>query len=172
MLKIQIIKLLTQHKALALNSKTKTYILLAAVLGIWGSIAYKIISGINTDISITNNDNKLVNFSPKIITKVDTFTVQQVDRDPFLGTLTKKKEIKKDTRKAILKKEELPLPQIVFRGMIKEQQSSNQIFVVDINGNQYLLKKGQEINGIKLLKGNASSITISFDNRTHTISAQ
>jgi hypothetical protein len=145
---------------------------LIAVIGIWGTIAYKVINGINPEMPETNIESQLTSFTPKPIQEKDTFSIEPVERDPFLGTLIKKKAVISSSNKPSKTKEELPLPQIVYRGIIKEQKSSNQIFAVDINGNQYLLKKGQEINGVKLINGNSKEITISFDKRTHTILAQ
>jgi len=48
-----------------LKNKTKTYLLLAAVLGIWGTIGYRIISGASPTISEVKQDNFDMVFNPK-----------------------------------------------------------------------------------------------------------
>ena len=55
--------------------------LLAAVLGIWGVVGYKIISTINPSESEIVTQNFDMAFSPNINTQVDTFSIQKVYRD-------------------------------------------------------------------------------------------
>lgn len=111
-------------------------------------------------------------FQPKTIKEKDTFSIQKVDRDPFLGTLTNKKntnyKIVKNV-KAIIKD---PIPTITFGGVIKNQESSEQVYVVNINNKQYVLKKGQVVDKVKLLRGNAKEIAVKYNNKTITIPIQ
>ena len=170
---MQIPKPHTQHKRLLLNKKTKTYVLLGAVLVIWGVIGYRILATIHPDIPEVKQNNVTVNFNPKNQTKVDTFSINATTRDPFLGTLATKKKtvVKKNIPKK--PKQELPnAPLITYGGLLKKQQSTQQVFVVNINNNQYLLKKGQERDSVKLIKGDAKAIVIRFRGKTKTIAIQ
>jgi hypothetical protein len=152
-----------------LKSKTKTYILLIGVLGIWGIIAYKIMSAVNPKTPNESINSFEISFSPKTSTSIDTFTVKMTNRDPFLGTLTKKKKtIVK--QKTISKKVDFEWIPIIYHGTIKKHQGNSQIFVVSINGQQYLLKIGQEINGVKLKAANAQRIKVTYKGHTKTVS--
>lgn len=156
-----------------MDKKKKTYLLLAAVLGLWGTIGYKVISTLNPDESEVLTENISVDFSPEK-TKVDTFSITQIKRDPFLGKLTRnttetKKDKSRNTKKTDL---ENPWPQIQYQGMVKKQGASFQIFIVTINQQQYLLKKNQELNSIKLLKGDAKEIHVRFNKETKTFKVQ
>lgn len=152
-----------------MKNKTKTYTLLVAVLGIWGIIGYKIIAAVNPKAPGESAVNFEVSFTPKTAASVDTFSIQTTDRDPFLGTLAKKKKnvIK---RKAVPKKADFEWIPIIYHGTIKKHQSSSQIFVVSINRQQYLLKAGQEVNGVRLKSANSESIRVVYKGYTKTVS--
>lgn len=162
----------TLLKPLPLKSKTKTYLLLVAVLGIWGAIAYKIISGMSPTITEVKRDDFNMVFKPKTTTKVDTFTIQNLDKDPFLGTLTTKRKSSTTKRKAPIKKQGSPMPIISYSGSVKRQNGSNRVFVVNINNKQYLLNKGQVADSVQLVKGNENAIIVRYNNRNKTINRQ
>ena len=89
-------KRLIRLKVFRLNNKLKTYLLLATVLIVWGVIALKINTGLQPidDFKAVEPQNQ--SFRP-VVLKVDTFSIQKVDRDPFLGTLYR---LPKKTQKA------------------------------------------------------------------------
>lgn len=152
-----------------MNSKTKTYILITAVICIWGYIGYKIISKLNPNTPKYTNEKTTVSFTPNHAAKIDTFSIQIVAKDPFLGTLTRRKN-KTASSKGSKHKKTTSSHTIIYKGLIKKQDSKNQIFVIDINNKQYLLKKNQVADSVKLIKGNAKEIIIRFNNKTQTIS--
>ena len=143
--------------------------MIVAVLGVWGTIGYKMRNGLSTkDTVVTGNDYE-INFSPKKTAINQTFEISSVDKDPFLGTLTNKQSIniKKKPKKNL--KSEINSPIISYLGLIKQQQSNNQIFIIKINNNQHLIKKGQEIDGVNLVKGDSKSITVKLNGKNETI---
>jgi len=153
-----------------LKNKTKTYLLLVAVLGIWGTIGYKIINGINPEEPEINPQNFDITFNPKEEKTIDTFSIQETNRDPFLGTLSNKimpkgsRNLSNANHKPVVN-----LLNITFSGLIKKQNSSDQVFVVTINNKQHLLKKGQVVDSVKLVHGNSKEIVVLFKNTTQKI---
>lgn len=153
-----------------MNKKTKTYLLLTAVLGIWGTIAFKIVNGLSPDLPQSSEPVLDISFKPKTIKAIDTFSIQNVERDPFLGTLSasktnnKPKETKNSNQ--IVTKHQ---PKITYSGLVKKQTTADKVFVVNINNQQYLLKQGQTADSVKLLRGNTKEITIRYKNQTKTI---
>ncbi len=161
----------TLHKVLPLKNKTKIYVLLAVVLGIWGTIGYKLINGMSPDIAKVNEENFDLSFNPKTNTEIDTFSIKDTERDPFLGTLSRKKinrTASTKSSKKLIKDNRV----IIYGGLIKKQNSSDYVFIVNINKNQYLLKKGQTADSVKLIKGNEKGITIRYHNKNKTIKRQ
>lgn len=162
----------TLHKVLQLKNKSKTYLLLAVVLCVWGTIGYKLINGISPDIAKVNEENFDFSFNPKTNTEIDTFSIKTVERDPFLGTLSRKKNNRNASTKSSKKVIKDNSQVITYGGLVKKQNSSDYVYIVNINKNQYLLKKGQTADSVKLIKGKEKEITIRYRNKNKTIKRQ
>lgn len=152
-----------------MKNKAKTYLLLVAVLGIWGTIAYKIVNGISPDEPQVSEKTFEVAFNPKPQKAIDTFSISVIERDPFLGTLSVSKKTVKPNRITESAKPDEAIPDITYGGLIQKQGSKSKVFVVNINNQQHLLKQGQSVNDVKLINGNKMSITIRFNGKNHTI---
>lgn len=135
------------------------------MLGVWGIIGYKIWSGLNPKAPEAKQQEFAVRFNPKIDTVVDTFSVQATERDPFLGTLRSKKT---NTTKSKKQDNFAWLP-ISYQGIVKKQGSKQEVFIVNISGKQYLVKPGQKIDGVTLVKGNIKNIVVRYKNKQKTI---
>ena len=153
-----------------MKKKSKTYILLVVVLGIWGAIAYQFFAKFNTDDSPMVATNSNVNFTPKQTIEKDTFSIHTEHRDPFLGKPYQQKKTTKVKRTSVSKKDPIVLPPITYKGVISKQQSAQNIYIIEVSGTQQLFKVGKTIQEVKLLKGNKKSITISFKGQRKTIS--
>ncbi|SFZ93401.1 hypothetical protein SAMN05428642_103112 [Flaviramulus basaltis] len=148
-----------------MKNKTKTYILLTLVLGIWGVIGYRIMSALNPTAPEMAKTNFDVSFNPKKNTALDTFSIQTSERDPFLGTLYIKKKIASKP----IKTETVNWMPIIYHGTVSGQEGKNQIFVVSINSEQHLMKQGQTINDVTFIRGNKSQINLSYKGERKTI---
>lgn len=167
--RIQTIKQLIAHKVLQLKNKGKTYLLLVAVLGIWGTIAYKIVIGLSPDELEITAQSFDVSFNPKRPKQTDTFSINDVEKDPFLGTLASNKTATKSPKRVSLVESDIAMPSVTYSGLIQRQDSNSKVFIVNINNQQHLLKLGQTINDVKLISGNKSSITIRFNGKNHIV---
>lgn len=148
-----------------MKNKTKTYVLLILVLAIWGVIGYRIFSAVNPSTPEISQQHLDISFRPQTYHKVDTFSISTVNRDPFLGTLiVEKKKIPKKTRGKTIE-----WKPINYHGTISKKDANPNIFIVSIDGKQYLMKKGQVFNDVKLVKGNSNQITVSFQGIRKTI---
>jgi hypothetical protein len=147
-------------------------VLLVAVLGIWGAIGYRVVSGVSSTISEVKQDNFDMVFNPKSNTEIDTFSIQSLERDPFLGTLTSIKSRYSNIKKKSSTSVSDNMPSIIYSGLVKKQSTSNQVFVVTINNNQFLLKKGQIADSVTLVKGNDKEIVIRYHKKNQTIKRQ
>ncbi len=127
------------------------------MLGVWGTVVYKIIEALNPDVPAYEMTGLSANADYKIETQVDTFSIRKVDRDPFLGTIVKdKKPVKKVASRPTL--QWLP---VEYQGMLSNGKK-NKIFLISINGQQHLLKIGQERDSIKVLSGNNKQIRLQY----------
>lgn len=143
--------------------------LLFAVLGIWGTVAYKIANGISPDQPEVIMQNFDVAFNPKQRKTIDTFSIKSVVRDPFLGTISTDNKTPKQTKKVKVVVSDVKMPTITYGGLIQKTQSKAKIFVVNIDNRQYLLKQGQTIDNVKLISGNKTSIVVRSNGKNQTI---
>lgn len=145
-------------------------LLLPIVIVIWVLVGYKIVNGVNTGNDVAVATPFEASFVPKVQEAQESFTISLAERDPFLGTLTTAKPKKRPSKQPI--QSNVPAkddPKVVFGGLIKRQGSSKQVFVISVNGKQYLYKKGQTIDGVKLISGNAKRITVGYNRKTQKI---
>ena len=149
---------------------TKTYLLLFTALGIWGTLAFKAIAGLKPNTQATKEEVSANFIKPTLNQDLDTFSIQKVERDPFLGGFVKARKKKKlePGKKTVLPKEQFN-PAISYLGLIKNNKSRDEIFIIKIDGVQYLMKEGENVNGIKLIKGGYQDIKMKYKKRTLTI---
>lgn len=144
-----------------MKKKKKTYILLIAVLGIWGAIGYQIYKRINPSTTNFSETSEITSFKKNSIDATQFYTLKEVYRDPFLGNYSKKKKTTKN-KKPSMPKPLVAFPNIIYNGKIEGSNSLGS-FIVTINGKQEILRKGDIIKQVTLLKGNKTSITILYN---------
>lgn len=150
-----------------MKNKKNIYILLPLVIIIWGLIGFKIFSGLNSA-SFNEKSSKMdKQFVPKTVDQAKAFTIDPDYRDPFLGTFKKKKAIVKKTSNAIAKKT-VVFPTIVYKGMIAPKSKNKKVFMLAINGKQYLFKRNSVFEGVQLLKGNTQEVVLQYQKQEQT----
>jgi len=139
----------------------------AAALVVWGVIVFKINSGLGPKEVLKSEITQNQSFTPSIRVEVDSFSIQMVDRDPFLGTLYQPpKKIKKPVKKPPKPIAFIP---ISYSGFVQKNHSKTPVFVININTHQYIMKKGQTVDSVTLVKGNASEIVVRYKQHLKTI---
>ncbi|NQX85436.1 MAG: hypothetical protein HRT67_05965 [Flavobacteriaceae bacterium] len=124
-------------------------------------------AGLNPDVSQINNQEFDAAFNPKPQKGIDTFSISDIARDPFLGTLASLKKV--SNTNTTLNTIPDVMPDISYGGLIQKKGSKSKVYVVNINNQQYLLKQGQSVNDVKLLKGDKTAIIIRFKRRNYTV---
>jgi len=142
-------------------------VLLVVVIAIWGTIGFKIWSGLNESGTEQLAQHTIEAFHPKKTKQVETFSIQEVSRDPFLGTIAKPHKPRKTN--PALKVEWLP---ITFNGNFKNNATGELVYVLKINNVEYLLKKGNKVEGVTLIKANSKSIVVRYKGAQKTIKLQ
>jgi type II secretory pathway component PulC len=143
-----------------LRNKKYIRILLPLVLIIWGLLFYQIISFFsNKKISIPQPNNYV--FKNPTFKKKKRFVLTPIKSDPFLGKLygtnTKLKH-----KRISQNKSNIIWPTIKYQGIITVKNNNSQVFIVSINGKQYLVKKGDTIENIKVLKSDKSNVVLEY----------
>ena len=152
-----------------MKNKKNIYFLLPAVLIVWGILIYKVVSGLNPSEQHSQAIEPTGQFTPKSFKKTETFTIKADYRDPFLGTLQKKKTTKtKRKTSPVVEEESIPFPNIIYKGIISPKNKNEKVFLIIVNGQQHLFKSNTTFSEVKLLNGNPKDITVQFQDQKKT----
>ncbi|TVZ52265.1 hypothetical protein [Dokdonia sp. Hel_I_53] len=97
----------------------------------------------------------------------DTFELQIDYPDPF-HIIKKPQKVIKKIKNALpppIFDNTIIAPQIIYKGVISNQNNENQIFTIAIDQIEYTLKEGQSIENVKVIRGDVNSIILLVDNK-------
>jgi type II secretory pathway component PulC len=149
--------------------KKLTYLMLPAVIAIWGIIFYRIFFANAADDVPAMNERTTVIDSKDGNAVPDTFSIIASYRDPFLGKMVSN-EVHRNTQQTVNSEPkqikpvpvQTPWPSVSYSGMIKNRQSSVQLAMLQVNGQSYTVKAGEAIEGVKVTKIYRDSVEIIF----------
>jgi len=148
-----------------MKNKKNIKILLPVVIFIWGILIYKIVDAFSND-ELPIATKMASNFiAPKAQLK-ETFALLTIDSDPFLGTLyTQKKQKGKSNKPA----QEIIWPAIVCQGIVSGKTAKSRVYILQVNGQQYLVKKGDTLLQMKVLKSTLETVKLKYKGQTKTV---
>lgn len=146
-----------------MKKKKNSKILLFIVIIIWGFLFYKIYDAFRPNPKNIRTKAPET-FIPPPNAEKDTFSLLPIERDPFLGTLYVKKNEKKiiHANKNKKKEDDIVWPDIKYLGIVSDQDASTSVFILQINGRQHLIKKGESIEGIQLVYGSNNNLQLRY----------
>ena len=141
-----------------MSKNQKTYLLLLAVVIIWGAVGLQIYNYANPD---EPEPDVLVaqKFVPKVVDKTESYSIQPDYRDPFFGKLYKK-PVPKPTRKKVKSKPPVVFPNIAYNGVIKA--GKKRTYLITIGTSQVIFAPKQVIKGVELVRGNDTEVTLKY----------
>ena len=148
-----------------MKNKKTIYILLPAALGIWGYVFYEFFSFVGSK-EVVQAGNVAYSSMLPVKTAMDTFSIVADYRDPFLGKIAIASS-ENDKPKNIVKKIEKPTepvkwPSIIYRGMIKNQKTNKQLYLVSIDKQDNMMKPGDFVADVELKKVYRDSIEVVY----------
>lgn len=132
-------------------------ILIAAVAGVWTLLAVRFFNPGSAEPKYIIQQNNVKELqAPTFI--LDTFSLSNIKRDPFLDKYNKPititnnhtttiKTKKKEEQKIVEKKE---LPNVKYFGMIKNNTKEKEMVLISIDGKQRRMNQGEKYENIKL----------------------
>jgi len=148
-----------------LKNKKNIKILLPLVIIIWGLLIYNIYDAFYPESpSISKNKSKKYK-APKVKEK-DTFSLLPIKNDPFLGTMYQKSKRQQTNTNIKKVNQNINWPTITYQGIVSDKNAKSNVYIVNLNGMQYLLKKGDTIQNIKVLKSSSNTLRIQFKGQT------
>ncbi len=146
-----------------MKNKKNIYILLTAVLLVWGILGYRIFSTVNPSNKKLQTAIVSNSFKPQQLQESETFIINTDYRDPFLGTFSKKKKVKvKKIIRTTRKTPKTPFPVIIYKGLVSAKGKQQQVFLINIAGQQYFFKKNNTYKEVKLLRGSNKQVVLRF----------
>lgn len=152
-----------------MKKNQKTYLLLGLVLAIWGILGFRIVKSISPSEPETTVSVASIEFKPTSLKERDTFSILANYRDPFLGTFQKPKTKNPINRSTKNKKQSLPEKNIIYSGLVNDNATGQKIFFLNVDGQQLMLSKNQQAEGVKLISGNAEKVKLRYNGLTKTI---
>jgi hypothetical protein len=152
-----------------MKSKKSLYILLPAVLLLWGYIAFKIYKHMSGGGEVIITSNRVI--QECIEDNVpDTFSLILDYKDPFLSrNIIVPNTSKNRVRKVKPTIKHIHWPEIIYQGRMVNQQTKRSKVSLSVGGVDVILSIGETKNEIKLMKSYADSIKVQFQGEMKTI---
>ncbi len=139
-----------------MSKNQKTYLLLLAVLLVWGAVGYRIYLSYNPD-QPEEQSVSPVQFTPIKTEKSLAYTITPDYRDPFLGKIYKKKVAVKKAKTAL--KPVVTFPNITYHGVIKGEKKA---YIISIDGKQEIFQLKQAFKGVLLVKASDKEVSLKY----------
>jgi len=150
-----------------LDAKKRTYGLLVVVFIAWGILIYRFVSDLNADVVLpTQMLSAKVNFKNSTKPK-QTFELLTLTTDPFLGKA--KSTSKKSAQKSSVSNA-APWPQIKYLGIVADKKGKASVFIIEIDGVQYLLNRLEEAKDVKVISGSLTKVSLRFNGQVKQFS--
>jgi len=146
-----------------LKNKKNIRVLLPIVLVIYGLLFYNFFDALNPD-ELQLSSQKISAYTPAKVTVRDTFSMVPVTQDPFLGTLYQSG--RKERSNKISKATDVIWPQIQYLGIVSDNNSNATVFIVSINGKQWLGSKADVIGNLTIVKGTSKKIILRLEGQS------
>jgi len=162
-----------------MKNKKLTYFLIAAAIGLWGLIVYRVIGAMTADddtspqVAIARIKEAYNDFSlPK-----DTAKLLLNYRDPFGSAKAKDTAANRPQKPVLIKNPAMPRVVkpavnwsfISYSGYIRNPSTKKLIALVSIGGQSTTLAEGESKSQVKLIKNLRDSIKISYGGKTKFI---
>ena len=161
-----------------MNKKTLNIILVVLMAVIWGLVGSRLF--LNANATTTNASNTIIQPTTtyKALAK-DTFQLEYLERDPFLGNVGKynispsntanKKSVKGANKKGSVA---IKWPAVSYFGLVKKASNKQPLALLKVNNKTQYVKAKDVIEEIKILKITRDSIALQFQNEKKYIKKQ
>lgn len=143
--------------------------LLIAVLVIWGYFIISLVSDLGAEDKFELNSIANPSENPIKAQEKESFSLIDNLRDPFLDKATS--YTAKKSNASVVHSNRKDWPSVIYKGQISGSESSAR-YVLAINGKEQLLKLGQTVNEVRLLRANEKEATIRFEGQSKVILIQ
>ncbi len=156
--------------------KKKTIYLLVLVILIYGTIAVRFLLWDDSpEVVGMLSSAQNTSFQASPVQNIKSFAIANDYRDPFLGTISiKNRSATKSTTTPRRSQSETKIkwPSVLYKGLVSDSKNGTKVFAVSINNEEYIIRKGQQVREITLIKGNKEQIIITYQGAQKTVQQQ
>ena len=84
-----------------------------------------------------------------------------VEKDPFLGTAYRS-SVPENIEPSKRVNNVIKWPNIEYLGLVSDNNSTSRVFIVKVNGQQILMRKGDVVEDVRVIRGNNSYLRLSY----------
>lgn len=166
-----------------LKSKKALYVLVPIVCFIWGTVIYKIVTGLNPELPAAL-DNTVTSYDSAVQLKASLIPIELPSQDPFLqGASIKKRDTLPvqstslfdntlDYGNSTAYEPQEVLPVIVYQGYVKNGSGKNRAVATTVDGISVIFKVGQTKNDLTLQSATDQLLKFRYNGTTLTIKKQ
>jgi hypothetical protein len=162
-----------------MKNKKFTYLLLVCVAGLWGLIFYRVFNSMaSEDMPIVAESSKKQAYFKMVNHTQDQVDLKLAHRNPFSNVTVALEEpiITTTAMQAVVRppvKMNVKIPvkwsAIQYMGYIDNPMNKKRLAMLTLDGKEFMLTEGQQLNGIKLIKYAEDSIKLQYQNETRYI---
>jgi hypothetical protein len=158
-----------------MKNRLGQYVLLILTVIVWSGIAYKIYKQTSSKDDLIKRENIETPVS-KETTVSDTFNIINNYANPFIevvgNELLSVEENNNQEQIIDFEPPKIDWPTVKFFGSITNHNKKDQLFLINITNNDYLMKNKDEIKGVKIIKVFKDSIILTYKNEIKTFHKQ
>jgi len=162
--------------------KPLVYVLGAAVCCIWGLILFRIFAPKEPESEMLSAERKNIKSRESLPKQFpDTFRLQLNYPDPFTGEQTKAKDTaqlkRPDSRNQGIAALPVappanPLDQLKYLGYVADGKGGRRVGIISMNGQEKMLKEGDTLQKIKIIKIGKDVVTVGYGGRIKTLKTE
>ena len=162
------------------QGKVTTYVLLAGVVLIWGTVVYRVVTGMDwSGGSSDNREATSLGLQQLTFKEKPVVEIQKHIRDPFLGKRVQDKKVRAVGQRATARNrlsgpsmkrtdsptdKEIPLK---YLGILNSE--AKKVALINWEGKDYMVKEGEERAGIEIIEILPLQIQVKFLGEKHVI---
>lgn len=153
-----------------MNKKVINSVLIFFMLVIWTIVFNKLFNFFGNNIDDDNiSVNPITIVDPRANFSKDTFNLEKIKRDPFLGRYNVFKEKRRNTsnnkngpktKKTTKTNAKTPWPKFSYHGFVKGAKSSSELVLIRMNNKFYKTREGDMLEGFLIKKIYRDSIIV------------
>ncbi|KAA3624119.1 MAG: hypothetical protein DWP94_04320 [Flavobacterium sp.] len=143
-----------------LKNKKITAILLPIVVVIYALVFFRVFDSCSSD-SVNNQKLSAPTFTPPKSNPKEKFDLLPVEKDPFLGTAYRS-SVPENIEPSKRVNNVIKWPNIEYLGLVSDNNSTSRVFIVKVNGQQILMRKGDVVEDVRVIRGNNSYLRLSY----------